>query len=65
MAEHPITQATELRNLAKQLAGWVTEEIAKGKAQRIAERAERLLRDLERVLPDPQSVWNSNKSEWE
>jgi hypothetical protein len=65
MNDDVITQATELRNLIKQLRGWVTEPIAKGKAERIEERAERLLRDLQQKFEPARPLVTSYKSEWE
>lgn len=65
MSDDVITQATELRNLIKQLRIWVTEPIAKGKAERIEARMEKLLRDLERKFDRPTPLVQSYKSEWE
>lgn len=65
MNDDVITQATELRNLIKQLRIWVMEPIAKGKAERIEARVEKLLRDLERKFERPAPLVQSYKSEWE
>jgi hypothetical protein len=65
MSDHPITQAREVRNLAKQLAMYVTEPLAKRQASDIAKRAETLLRSLSAVMEPPRERIPSNKSEWD
>jgi hypothetical protein len=65
MSEHPITQATELRNVAEQLAMFIGESKWQPIARNIAERAEQLLNDLRVVLDEPRQRIPSNKSEWE
>lgn len=51
MSEDILTQAFELRNVARQAELWITEPNAKGWATLIADRADRLLADLRRVCP--------------
>jgi hypothetical protein len=65
MSDHPLTQAREIRNLAKHLAMYVTEPVAKRQAQGIAERAETLFAALAAVMEPPRERIPSNKSEWE
>jgi hypothetical protein len=65
MSDDVITQATQLRNLIKQLRIWSADPAVKTKAAQIESRAERLLRDLENRFERPAPLVPSYKSEWE
>jgi hypothetical protein len=65
MSVHPITQATEIRNVSQQLALFVSEPRHKAIAVDLAERARQLIDDLRAVLDEPTPRIPTNKSEWD
>lgn len=59
-------QATELRNVAKQLRMFVVDHKAATVAADVADRAEQLLADILRTVAEPAPAGPiSHKSEWE
>ena len=59
-------QATELRNVAKQLQMFVAGHTAASVANEVAERAEQLLIELVRAVPQKRRPGPiSHKSEWD
>lgn len=59
-------QATELRNVAKQLRMFVAGHVAATVAAEVADRAERLLAEVTRTVPQKPPVRPiEHKSEWD